>query len=76
MYLGFCHEHALILYVYMSNDDMESVLTVRFTSILLPPPILLNGTNLMNSTTSRLTALDTQRNSILAHFRTLIFHIT
>ena len=27
--IGFCHEHALILYVYLSNDDMESVLTVR-----------------------------------------------
>ena len=26
--LGFCHEHALILYVYLSNDDVESVLTV------------------------------------------------
>lgn len=26
--IGFCHEHALILYVYLSNDDMESVLTV------------------------------------------------
>lgn len=26
---GFCHEHALILYVYLSNDDTESVLTVR-----------------------------------------------
>ena len=25
---GFCHEHALILYVYLSGDDMESVLTV------------------------------------------------
>ena len=27
--LGFCHEHALILYVYLPNDDAEdSVLTV------------------------------------------------
>lgn len=28
---GFCHEHALILYVYLPNDngDDESVLTVR-----------------------------------------------
>lgn len=26
--VGFCHEHALILYVYLSNDDSESVLTV------------------------------------------------
>ena len=25
---GFCHEHALILYVYLSSDDTESVLTV------------------------------------------------
>ena len=30
--VGFCHEHALILYVYLSGDDTESVLTVR-----LPP---------------------------------------
>ena len=27
--VGFCHEHALILYVYLANDDVEdSVLTV------------------------------------------------
>jgi hypothetical protein len=27
--IGFCHEHALILYVYLPNDDTEdSVLTV------------------------------------------------
>lgn len=27
---GFCHEHALILYVYLPNDDAEdSVLTVN-----------------------------------------------
>ena len=26
--LGFCHEHALILYVYLTNEDSESVLTV------------------------------------------------
>ena len=31
---GFCHEHALILYVYLPNDngEDESVLTVRCTS--------------------------------------------
>lgn len=29
LYTGFCHEHALILYVYLSGDDTESVLTVR-----------------------------------------------
>ena len=34
-FAGFCHEHALILYVYLSNDDMESVLTVRLTSNFL-----------------------------------------
>ena len=41
--LGFCHDHALILYVYLPNDDTgadESVLTVRqsvfFLSRLLP----------------------------------------
>jgi hypothetical protein len=30
--LGFCHEHALILYVYLPDDNGEddSVLTVRF----------------------------------------------
>ncbi|KAL2039052.1 hypothetical protein N7G274_008101 [Stereocaulon virgatum] len=28
----FCHEHALILYVYLSNDDMESVLTYYIAS--------------------------------------------
>lgn len=30
---GFCHEHALILYVYLPSEDGsdESVLTVRLT---------------------------------------------
>lgn len=33
VFAGFCHEHALILYVYLPNDDTggeDSVLTVRF----------------------------------------------
>lgn len=37
--LGFCHEHALILYVYLTNDEDggdESVLTVGLTSSLFP----------------------------------------
>lgn len=37
---GFCHEHALILYVYLPKDDPEatdSVLTVR---IRFAPPFL------------------------------------
>ena len=32
LWLGFCHDHALILYVYLPNDDdnaEESVLTVN-----------------------------------------------
>ena len=38
--IGFCHEHALILYVYLPNDDHDaedSVLTVRLSE--LDPPI-------------------------------------
>lgn len=35
---GFCHDHALILYVYLSHDDMESVLTVSLPPSL-PPSI-------------------------------------
>lgn len=27
---GFCHHHALILYVYLGDEDRESVLTVGF----------------------------------------------
>ena len=33
--IGFCHGHALILYVYLSGDDTESVLTV---CLFLPKP--------------------------------------
>ena len=35
MQLGFCHERALILYVYLPNEDgaEESVLTVRIIGI-------------------------------------------
>lgn len=35
--IGFCHEHALILYVYLPNDDAEdSVLTVSLAKHVCP----------------------------------------
>lgn len=61
---GFCHEHALILYVYLSGDDTESVLTVRVF-----PPLLgiadrqyseaVAHERFPHSITLHLTALDT-----------------
>ena len=41
MRVGFCHNNALILYVYLSNDDSgadDSVLTVRVPSVDIPLP--------------------------------------
>lgn len=38
---GFCHEHALILYVYLENEESgadDSVLTVSWFIPLLPIP--------------------------------------
>lgn len=48
--LGFCHEHALILYVYLPSDsgEDESVLTVRYsaqTSFQFPSQVSSSGTN-------------------------------
>ena len=59
---GFCHEHALILYVYLSNDDQESVLTV--SDIAIPDPNLtfrpMRLTDFWYSTILLLIALDSR----------------
>ena len=54
---GFCHEHALILYVYLPNDDEsaeESVLTVGPLSKL--PSVRMKSPDQWFSTISALTA--------------------
>ena len=60
--LGFCHEHALILYVYLSNDDVESVLTVcgMTWSYSIRNFCVKDSAKSANSTTSLLTVPDTQ----------------
>jgi hypothetical protein len=62
--LGFCHEHALILYVYLPNEhsEEESVLTVR-RSLARTFPFSLT----FDSTMSVLTALSTMAMKIHYH---------
>lgn len=58
--IGFCHDHALILYVYLANGDQgveESVLTVRTESIaswyLLNPTLILRWNSITLPRTAR-----------------------
>ena len=55
--IGFCHEHALILYVYLSNEDTESVLTVCLSNPLCSSSIPSDLSVVLHRVLQRLIAL-------------------
>jgi hypothetical protein len=71
--LGFCHEHALILYVYLPNEhsEEESVLTVRRSLARTSPFSLTIDSTMLVLTALSTTGIKIHRHEMMIHAKGL-----